>query len=299
MRSTRSLAASRVRCLAHSIAFLTALILVAPVWASGQQQPPPTKKRSPILTSDDVARSRPSQVVVEEAKEEGKEEKAGKPEDAAKADASKADATKAAVDKEKKPDPDEESWRQRVEDARKRLKQAEREAEEGELRITQLRNALASSGTARSRNDAAAAMDEAGRQLPDLRAQAKAAAADLNQLLEHGKEKGYKEPEGPKRTTEDGEANEDYYRKRYAELTEAVQEADRRIELYLNRIRDLTERLSNPQLDRFFTQQLQQERDDAQQKLEEAREARTKAQNDLDTLMSEARQAGVSPSIFR
>jgi hypothetical protein len=251
------------------------------------------------LTSDDVARSRPSQVVVEEAKEEGKEEKAGKPEDAAKADASKADATKAAVDKEKKPDPDEESWRQRVEDARKRLKQAEREAEEGELRITQLRNALASSGTARSRNDAAAAMDEAGRQLPDLRAQAKAAAADLNQLLEHGKEKGYKEPEGPKRTTEDGEANEDYYRKRYAELTEAVQEADRRIELYLNRIRDLTERLSNPQLDRFFTQQLQQERDDAQQKLEEAREARTKAQNDLDTLMSEARQAGVSPSIFR
>ena len=51
--------------------------------------------------------------------------------------------------------------------------------------------------------------------------------------------------------------------------------------------------------DNFYTMQLQQERDAAQQKLEEARAELSKAQTDLDTLKEDARRAGVAPGLFR
>ena len=51
--------------------------------------------------------------------------------------------------------------------------------------------------------------------------------------------------------------------------------------------------------DNFYLFQLQKDRDDSQQKLEEARAALTKAQNELDALKEEARRAGASPDLFR
>jgi hypothetical protein len=247
------------------------------------QQPASTKKRTPRLSTDDVVRPAP-----EQSDEEAESAEAGK------AEAGKAQASDM--------NPEEASWRERVRSARERANALERQAEETELRVTAIRNELNRSGqTPRDRNQSAAELEQTGQRLNVLRAQARAAAADLNQLLEYGREKGFKEASGPKATSEDGKPNEEYYRAQYAKLTEARQSADRRAQLYENRLRDLNQRITNNTVtgDNFYLSQLQQERDEVQSKLEEARAARTKAQSDIEALMDAARRASVPPGVFR
>ncbi len=281
MRSFRSLARMAVERLPRLIALLLTCAVALAV--ANAQQPAPAKKRSPRLSTDDVVRP---------ASEQPEEE--AKPEEAGKADAAKPQANDVS--------PEETSWRERVTAARARAKALERQAEETELRVTALRNELNRSGqTPRDRNQSAAELDEVGRRLNDLRAQARAAAADMNKVIEYGREKGFKEAAGPKATSEDGKPNEEYYRAQYAKLTESRQEAVRRAQLYENRLRDLNQRITNNTVtgDNFYLSQLQQERDEVQAKLEEARVARTKAQSDIEALMDEARRANVPPGVFR
>jgi chromosome segregation ATPase len=296
MRSLRSFA------LAASTRFFVVLSLVFVFSLSesvlGQQSQDP-KKKSPRLTTDDVVRSKPTVEVVDETSEEASGAKAG---EEARAGAKPADASKppAKSDTATKADPDLAAWRERVEQARERVKEAQREAEEGELRVTQLRNQLGGSGgTAKHRNETAAELEESGSRLRELRAEARTAEADLKELLEQGREKSFTEAPPAKATSESGEANQDYYKAKYAELNEKIQTADRQIQLYGNRIRELSERMNNPNVDRFSASQLQQDRDEANQKLQEAHEARTKAQNELDELQNEARRAGLPPGVFR
>ncbi|HST21808.1 MAG TPA: hypothetical protein VLR90_11855, partial [Blastocatellia bacterium] len=139
--------------------------------------------------------------------------------------------------------------------------------------------------------------------LSDLRNQARAAKDDLNQLLEYGKENRFGESEGPKATSTDGKPNEDYYRARFAKLNEEAQSADRRIQLYDNRVRDLQQHIllngGKKGGDNFYTAQLQQDKEEAQQSLDEARAARSQAFSKLEQLMEEARHAGVPPGVFR
>jgi hypothetical protein len=146
-------------------------------------------------------------------------------------------------------------------------------------------------------------MDQAGQRLSELRAQARAARDDLNQLLEYGKQKGFTEPSEPKANSGDGKVNEDYYRARFSSLNEALQTAERRIQLYENRVRDLQQHIlqngGKNGGDNFYAAQLQQDREEAQRNLDQARAARDKARADIDTLMEEARRAGVSPGVFR
>jgi hypothetical protein len=119
--------------------------------------------------------------------------------------------------------------------------------------------------------------------------------------VEYGREKGFKEAEGPKAVGDDGKPNEQFYRSRFASLNEALQTAERRAQLYENRVRDLNQRISNNSGtgDNFYIAQIQQERTEMQQKLEEARAARAKAQSDLVALLEEARRNGVPPGVFR
>src|SRR5262249_38254487 len=136
--------------------------------------------------------------------------------------------------------PDELAWRERVTQAREKAKALERSRDEAELKVTNLRNELGVSGRgAQDRNQIAADMDSTGQQLNELRKQAREADGDLKDLLAYGKERGYSEAEGAKPTTEEGKANEGYYRAKYAELNEQIETADRRIQLYENRVRDL------------------------------------------------------------
>jgi chromosome segregation ATPase len=293
-----------MRSLLHQLTYALALALLLWLTATAAQQPAPARQKAPRLTTDDVVRP-PAEQPSAESKEA-----AAKPEDAAKVDPTepKSGQPKAT---EVKVSNEESSWRERVGKARNRAKYLERAAEEAELRITALRNELGTSGqSARYRNDTAAELDQAGQRLSELRAQARTAADDAAQLVEYGKQKGFNESEEPKPTAEEGKPNEEYYRTQFTKLTEALESAQRRIQLYDNRVRDLNQQISTNSGgkdkngrstggDSFFALQLQKDRDEAQQKLDEARAAQTQAQADLDALREEARRAGVPPGLFR
>lgn len=269
-----------------SVALMLTALLVIPAAA---QQPATGRKKVPSLTTDDVARpaieqpTEPKSVAV-------KSEEVGSSVPTRVVDA--------------RTSPEESSWRERVSKARDRAKGLERAAEQTELRITSLRNDLGVSGqSARYRNDVAAEIQQAGQQLSDLRAQSRAAAEDLAQLLDYGKEKGFKEAEGPRATSDEGKPNEEFYRTELAKLNEAIDSAQRRTQLYQNRVNDISQRIlmngGKKGGDNFYMLQLQKDREEAQQKFGESQAALSKAQSDLDALKEQARRAGVTADLFR
>ena len=292
-----------MRSFLHQLTYALVLTMLLCLTAAAAQQTATGRQKAPRLTTDDVRP--PAAQPSAESKEV-----AAKPEAVAKADAAdpKAGQPKAT---EVKVSDEESSWRERVGKARTRAKELERAAEEAELRITALRNELGTSGqSAKFRNDTAAELGQAGQRLTELRTQARTAADDATQLVEYGKAKGFTESEGPKPTAEEGKPNEEYYRTQFTKLTEALDSAQRRVQLYDNRVRDLNQQLStnsggkdkkghNTGGDSFYALQLQKDREEAQQKLEEARAAQTQAQTELDALKEEARRAGVPPGLFR
>ena len=283
-----------LRLIVPTIIVVGTITFVSLSVATGQQ-PAVGRQKSPRLTTDDVSGPPAAQPVVES------KETAAKPVDAeAKPSANKAGEGKG----ETKVSAEESSWRDRVKTARSRAKELQRTAEEAELRITALRNELGASGqSAAYRNNTAAELDQAGKRAAELRAEAKAAADDLTELLDYGKQKGFTETPEAKPASEDGKPNEEYYRARVAALNEQIDTAQRQIQLYDNRVRDISQRIlmngGKKGGDNFYMLQLQQDRQEAQQKLDEAKAALAKAQADMDALREEARRAGVSPSLFR
>jgi hypothetical protein len=270
-----------------------AAVAVALILASSANAQQPAKKKVPTLNTDDVIRSAPA------TEENAKETPIA--EDTAKAPVAPAAAKGQKI--EDKTSPEESAWRERVTNARQAADHTQRAAEEGELRITSLRNDLNTSGqNARFRNETAAQLDQAGQQLNDLRAAARDAKKDLDQLLDYGKEKGFTEAPDPKPAAEDGKPNEKYYTGKAEKLMRDLQDAQRREQLYQNRLNDISQRMLNASrngLDGFTMAQLQQDRQEIQSNLDDARAALTKAQNAIDTLREEARRAGVDPGIFR
>ena len=279
---SRSIVAMAMNSLPHRVLAATVLALLLSLAVSAQR---PAGSKTPRMTSDDVATP-----VAEKSSADSKPDAGGK-----------SDQTKQA---EIKISPEESAWRERVSKARDRANELEREADQTELRVTALRNNLGVSGqSARYRNETAAEMEQAGRQLTELRSQARAAAEDLALLVEYGREKGFSEAEPPKATSEEGRPNEDYYRVQLARLNEALASAQRRIEVYQNRVNDISQHIllngGKNGGDNFFILQLQKDREEAQQKLDESRAAFSKAQSDLENLKEEARRAGVPPGLFR
>ncbi|MFY9610582.1 MAG: hypothetical protein WAU45_18475 [Blastocatellia bacterium] len=272
------------------VASLIAVLLLACL--AHAQQPAPARKKSPSLTTETVLKP-----TGEPASEAQSEVVAGKTEEGGPENPPPQTA-------DDKIGADEQAWREKIASARDRVKAAERAAEEGELRITALRNQLATSGqTPQARNETAEELNQAGQQLTALRETAKAAAEDLAQLIEVGRLNKYGEARGPDPTLENGNANKDYYKSRYAALSEALEAAERHVQLYDDRVRDVSQRIlqtgGKNGGDNFYLAQLHQERQEAQQQLEKARAASVKARNDLEALREEARRAGVPPGVFR
>ena len=268
---------------ARLIALVFAVLLCSGVVDA--QQPAVGRKKVPRLTTDDLVRLKTEQPAEESAE--------GKPGEASKVAAPAPGA---------KVSPEESAWRERVQAARARAKSLERAADEAELSITRLRNQLGTSGqSSRYRNETAAQLDEGGRRLTELRAETRRAAADLEELLQYGKQKGYSEEAPAQSILEDGKPNEQYYRTRYAALLDDLKDAERLISLYDNRVKDLNQRilLNSGSGDNFYTMQIQQDRDAMQEKLNDARASREKAQSGIESLMEEARRAGLPPGIFR
>jgi hypothetical protein len=209
----------------------------------------------------------------------------------------------AAKTPDDKPSPEEAAWRERVAGARERLKAAERAAEEGELLVTEMRNYLASpSQTTRERNQAAADLDAAGVRLTELRREAQSAKQELDSIVEEGRQKRFTEAPLPEKPpADDAKGNEDYFRKKFIELSEKAQTAQRRLELYENRIREINQRMQNSagSGDNFFLSKLQEERDQAEESFNEAQAAYQQAQQEIEQLKQEGRRAGVAPGVFR
>jgi len=302
MSRSLSIDAVATKSFLHQLTCALALTLLL-VTTIAAQQSAASRQKSPRLTTDDVVRPQLAEPPAEAT------QAAVKPEDAGKTVAGEAKPGDAKAN-EAKANPEESSWRDQVGKARTKAKELERAAEEAELRITALRNELGVSGeSAKHRNETAAELDQAGQRLSAVRSQARVAADDLAQLVEYGRLKGFSEAAEPK-PTEEGKANEEYYRTKFAKLNEALETAQRRISLYENRVRDLSQQLltngagkdkngRNTGGDSFFAAQLLKDREEAQQKLDEAREAFGKAQADVDALRNEARRAGVPPGLFR
>ena len=266
------------------------VVLLLPCVAVAQQRPAASKKTPSLTTEDTIKVSQPRSPTESDTV-------AGKTNDADNLSSppKPGDATVSA---------EEQSWREQVVNARARAKAAERAAEEGELRITALRNQLSVSGqTPQSRNQTAAELNDAGHRLIELRAAAKAAADELAGLLESGRLKKFSENQGPEPILENGSANHDYYKSRHAALNEALEEAERRVQLYDNRVRDVSQRIlqtgGKNGGDNFYLAHLQEERQEAQKQLDEARATSAKARTDLEKLLEEARRAGVPPGVFR
>ena len=266
-----------------------ALALILGVCAAAQQPAP--RKPAPRMTTEDVMQ--PVASTADEAKEAKAAAEAGKP-DAAKGE-------KRAVT------PDEAAWRERVSQARDKAKGLERAADEAELRVTSLRNELGVSGRgAQYRNQIAADLEATGEKVKALRKQARDANADLQDLLAYGKERGYSEAEGPKPTTDDGKANEEFYRSKLAALNEEIETAERRVQLYSDRVRDIQQRIVGSSsgagkggIDNFTLAQLKKDKEEAQRSLDDAQAAKDRAIEKRSALIEEARRAGVSPDIFR
>lgn len=272
------------------VASLTVVLLLAGL--AHAQQPAPARKRTPSLTTESIVK--PSDQPDSEAPSEVLAGKTG--------DSGPTNPPPQSADD--KVNAEEQGWREQVVAARGRVKAAERAAEEGELRITALRNQLATSGqTPQARNETAGEMNQAGQQLIALRASAKEAAEELARLIEVGRLNKYSEARGPEPNLKNGSANQDYYKSRYAALNEELQAAERRVQLYDDRVRDVSQRIlqtgGKNGGDNFYLAHLQQERQEAQQLLDEARAASVKARSDLDALKEEARRAGVPPGVFR
>jgi chromosome segregation ATPase len=266
------------------------VVLLLPLVALAQQRQPPSKK-APSLTTEDMVKPAGQSSATEA------EAGAVKTADAEARNSPSQPAGDTAS-------PEELAWREQVADARARVKATERTAEEAELRITALRNQLSASGqTPQARNETAAELNDAGLQLTELRSAAKGAAAELARLLEQGRLNRFSETKEPGPTLENGNANLDYYKSRYAALSEALETAERQVQLYDNRVRDVSQRIlqtgGKNGGDNFYLAHLQEEREEAQRQLNEARAASEKVRSDLAALKEEARRAGVPPGVFR
>jgi len=271
----------------HAYAFVLTLLLAT--CAAAQQ--PAQRKPAPRMTSDDLMPV------------------ASTPADEAKDASAKPEADKPASAKSDKPvSADEAAWRGRISQARDKAKALQRAAEETELRVTALRNELGVSGRSpQYRNQIAADLDAAGQRVTELRKQSRDADADLKDLLQFGKDRGYSEAEGPKPVTNEGKANEAFYVPKFAEANEEIQTAERRVQLYGDRVRDIQQRILNNGSggagksggDNFTLAQLQQEKEEAQRNLDDAQSAKTRAVEKRDALIEEARRAGVPPGLFR
>ncbi|HKP13682.1 MAG TPA: hypothetical protein VJZ91_16295 [Blastocatellia bacterium] len=292
MRS-HTVPASRARRFNHRFACVLMLTFLLAICAVAQQ--PAQRKRVPRMTSEDMTQPAAS-TPTDETKDAPGEAKA------------EAGTPAAAKGDKKEVSADEAAWRERVTQAREKAKSLERAAEEAELRVTALRNELGVSGRSpQYRNQIAADLETAGQRLTELRNQSREANADLKALLEYGKDKGYSEAEGPKPTADGGKANEGYYRAKFAEVSEELQTAERRVQLYADRVRDIQQRILNNGSsgagkkggDNFMLAQLQQEKEEAQRSLDDAQAAKTRATEKRDALIEEARRAGVPPGVFR
>src|SRR5258706_5087486 len=171
-------------CGLFAFAFAIALLMCA---SSANAQQTEGRKRTPRLTTEDVATTRtgrttetPVTTVEGSSKKVGDAVKSATPKTGATSDAEPNAAEKTSAEKTSM---DEKTWREQIAKAREQAESLERSAEEAELRTTALRNSLGANGQdPKTRNAIAQEMDQAGKQVTELKNQARTAKAELQRL---------------------------------------------------------------------------------------------------------------------
>jgi len=206
-----------------------------------------------------------------------------------------------------KEDPAEVDWRNRIVAARERVRQLRQATQETELQLTAIRNnRYGDNMTTDKLNAVAVAMDRGGQQLSSLHRELNVASQELDQVVEEGRIKKFHEVM-KRPTNEKGEANEDYYKSRYVELVDQYNDADRRVKLLEYRMNELRAQLQGTGGvagkkgggDNFAAMRIQRDMEQTLIDMDMARADLSKAQQSVESLMEEARRAGVPPGVFR
>ena len=281
------------------LAAAAVVFLAAPAVA---QQPAPEGKHTdetPTLTTDDVA---PAPVAGQPAGAQTEapaaaDDSALTPEE--RADAAKAKAkggpSKAPAGK-KGPSQAELNWRARYAQAESQMRATRERAQQAELQVTELKNQLSAAGSVEERNSLADSIAQQGEVVRQAQQAATAAAAAFKEIQAEGTTKRFTLAAGPAPTTSGGRANPDYYRQQYVQAQQDLDDAERRLKLYQDRISDARARILNNSGsgDNYAQMGLQEELDAALAELDKAQADRDAAEQRRDAARDAAIRAGIA-----
>jgi hypothetical protein len=274
------------------------VLFAAPAFA---QQPAPEGQRqdeTPTLTTDDVT---PVPIAGQPAgaqtdKPAAEDDSKLTPEERADSAAAKGKGDAKGPAKKKGPSAAELQWRAQYAQAEAQMLAARQQAQEAELKLTELRNRLGTTGTVADRNQLAVDIKEQGENLRQAQAAADAAEASYRSIKAAGASKNFKPAAGPAPQTASGAANPNYYSDRFAKAQAAFDDADRRVQIYQDRVSDVRGRILNNSGsgDQFSGMKLQEELDAALTQLDKATTDRAAAETELDAARQEALANGVN-----
>ena len=288
-----------MRALLHAAVF-AALLAASPALAQEPREEP-QEEPVPTMTTDDVT---PVQVAPPtEGQDSGTPpaDDGMTPEERADAEASKKAAagqgqSDAAAAPGAKVTPEELAWRADYAAADEAAKAAERRALDAELRANEMKNELLqTSSSVAERNAAAAALEAQGNEVREARAEATAARARADRLKAVGAHDKFKPDPGPAPVTKDGELNPSYFLQAVQKATTELADADRRIEVFQNRIVELRGEIlrGTGSGDNFAVARIQEQITQAESDLARAQTDRSAAAAALDQAQNEARSAGI------
>ncbi len=281
---------------------LTAAFALFAAPALAQQSAPEGQRQdeTPTLTSDDVApapiQGQPAGAQTQPP-DEG-DDSALTPEERADAasgrDTGKGDATAAPA--KKGPSKEELAWRTRYAQAESQLRAARQRAQNAELQLTEMQNNLGSTNSTQDRNSLAAAIETQGNTVREAQRAASDAQTAFDAVQAEGRSKKFRLAPGPSPTTESGRPNLDYYQQKVSKATGDYADADRRVQIYQDRVNDARGRILNNSGsgDQFAGARLQEELDASLKELDKAQSDRNAARQRLDQARQEAAAAGVS-----
>jgi chromosome segregation ATPase len=196
----------------------------------------------------------------------------------------------------------EHTWNERLRQAREKVKDLERRADQTELEINRLRNILFSAEprSPETHNRLNTQIAELTRLMRRLRAEALVAEDEADAILAEGAAKKFK-VESLSPTTKTFEPNLEYYRLRFAELQSELRDAEARAQVMQLRINDLNRRITINAVtgDNFFIGRLRDELPEAQRGLELARARIAAATRQIEELREQARAARVPPGVLK
>ncbi len=137
----------------------------------------------------------------------------------------------------------ERDWNARLVQARERVRDLERRADEVDLAATQSRNNIFHAD-ANALNATNARVAELKGNARAYRAEARAAQAAVNQLLDEGREYGF-QIQAMSPTLKNGEPNMEYYRERFLALQRELQDAQARADVLQQRVNRLQTQINS------------------------------------------------------